>query len=81
MKHKYLDCAPDYKCRDSWGSCRYYDGGLLLCLVYNGAESGLTTECSGVRMTEEQEDAVYRTGTLDFKDGKWYNPKEKYESQ
>jgi hypothetical protein len=28
-------------------------------------------------MTEEQEDAVYKTGTLDFKDGKWFNPKEK----
>lgn len=76
--HTYFDCAPFYLCQLKSYDCHYCDGGLKLCTVCGGAEGSLTTECPGVRMTEEQEDAVYKTGTLDFKDGKWYNPKEKY---
>ena len=75
--HKYYSCAPLYMCRDNGGwSCLYCDGGLCDCTVCGGAEGSLTSECPGVRMTEEQEYLVSKPGTLDFKNGKWFNPKE-----
>ena len=75
-EHVYYTCAPKYECQNKGYGCQFCDGGLSWCTICDGFEGTLTKECPGVRMTEEEQDAVYKTGTLDFKDGKWYNPKE-----
>lgn len=43
---------------------------LFICDVCGGGEGSLPSECPKIRMTIEQQDAVY-AGTLDFVDGKW----------
>lgn len=73
--HTYYECPPDRECDDRYG-CQYCSGGLLFCVICGGAEGSLTSECPGARMSDEEEDAVYKTRTLDFKNGKWFNPKE-----
>jgi hypothetical protein len=56
---------------DNPGACQWCDGGLWLCTVCGGFEGTLPSECPKQKMTEAQEDAIYKTGTLDFKGGKW----------
>ena len=54
---------PDCQC----GIC---EGALSSCDVCKGAECSLTTECPGIAMIGEVQDAICR-GDLDFKDEKW----------
>ncbi len=68
MKHE-LYTAADCKC-DKTGGCNICDGGLALCMVCGGAEGSLPTECPGIRMTNQQEEEVYKK-ELDFVDGAW----------
>lgn len=42
-----------------------------MCTTCNGAEGTLPTDCPGVKMTSEQQDAVY-AGRLDFRGGAWH---------
>lgn len=76
MKHILLtaaDISPD----DEWGQRNIVDGGLAVCKVCGGSEGSLTTECLGVKVTYEQDRAVYR-GLMDFAEGRWlYNQKSK----
>jgi len=65
MKHKW------HKCNCNSGHCMFCDGGLGACDVCGGLEGTLTTDCCGRRLTQEEEDKIYKEGTLDFQDGKW----------
>lgn len=65
MKHTWHQC----KCNKP--GCMFCDGGLGLCTVCNGFEGTLTTECCGRKITQEEEDAIYKKGTLDFIGGEW----------
>ncbi len=47
------------------------DGGLALCTVCGLAEGELTTECPGMKTSEDQRRRIYSVGDLDFRDGKW----------
>ena len=67
MEHRYLthdDCDLDL--------CHLCDGGLLVCTVCNGAESGLTSECCGRPLTDAEQYAV--SCGDDFKNGVWVKP-------
>lgn len=71
---KVETCASDhiwFKCDCTKMYCQFRDGGLRLCTVCNGFEGTLTSHCPKTRMTEGQEDAVYKKGTLDFYEGTW----------
>ncbi len=59
MKHDFFERE------DSLGHCK----------VCGGAEASLTTECPGVRITEEQDRAIV-AAELDFVGGVWqrFNP-------
>lgn len=50
-----------------------YASHTIYCAICFGAGYSLPTDCPGVTMSPDQIDAV-RRGTLDYKDGKWYNP-------
>ena len=52
--------------------CALCRGGLALCAMCGVLEGALTSECSGQRLTSEQEEAVY-AGTLDYRQGVWMN--------
>ncbi len=65
-KHMWHTCGNE--------RCIICDGGLSVCIVCGGAEGTLTTECCGKRITSEEEDAIYKAETLDYKDKKWYKP-------
>lgn len=74
MNHDYKTPDDCTRCKDeSDGRCPVCDWALFICKVCNGTEGTLPKECPGVRMTSEQEDAVY-AGKLDFVDGKWVTP-------
>lgn len=64
-----------YKCerRDCY-PCQFCEGGLSWCVVCNGFEGSLTTDCCGRKITDEEEDRIYKQGTLDFKAGQWVSP-------
>lgn len=47
--------------------------GLHYCTVCGGAEGSLPTDCPGVRMTAEQEEAVYH-GRLNYAMRQWWVP-------
>jgi hypothetical protein len=64
-KHKFFECH----CNKPY--CMFCDGGLGYCTVCNGFEGTLTTECCGRKLTEIEEDKIYKEGTLDFKEGQW----------
>jgi hypothetical protein len=49
------------------------DDGLAHCMVCGGAEGSMPTECPGVRMTPEQEQAVY-DGRLNYAMRQWWVP-------
>ena len=49
--------------------CHICDGGLLHCLDCNGAESSLTTDCVGRRLTDNEQTCVANGD--DFKNNKW----------
>jgi hypothetical protein len=75
--HIFYTCAPLYACQDNGSpTCKFCEGGLALCTICGGAEGTLPSECPGIEMSEYQEDAVWLYKTLDFKNGKWFNPKE-----
>ena len=42
------------------------------CVLCGGFEGGLTTHCSGVRVSADDSDRVYK-GLIDYRDGKWVN--------
>jgi hypothetical protein len=65
MKHRSARCVTDDQ-----GYCLVCEGGLAWCTVCGGGEASMPTECPGVKMSQEQQDAV-QAGTLDFKDGEW----------
>jgi hypothetical protein len=57
--------------------CAICAGSVKLCLVCNGAETeaggnGLTSECCGKPLTEEQKAAV-STSDLDYKNFRWHD--------
>ena len=49
----------------------FCDGGLFHCTICNGFEGSLTTDCCGRKITPEEEDKIYKKGTLDFVNGEW----------
>jgi hypothetical protein len=63
LKHVWHKCNED--------DCFVCRGGLGLCTVCHGAEASLPTDCPGVAMTAEQQDAV-QAGTLNYHQGKWW---------
>jgi len=65
-EHTKHECSED--CDDF--NCKFCVGGLFLCTVCGGAESSLTTDCPGEKMTEDQHIGV-SLGKLDFINGKW----------
>ena len=72
MKHVFYECGG--KCQED-GHCQYCDGGLAWCTTCGGAEGSLTTDCPGRKITADEEDAIYKTGLLDYRDGQgWVNP-------
>lgn len=73
MNHIYEKHTSSDQCHPYPESCIVCDGGLGICTVCGGAEGSLTTDCPGVKMTPEQDEAVYAC-KLDFKDGKWIVP-------
>lgn len=63
-KHRLFRCEPEQdQCME--GRCMFCDGGLAMCTVCHGAEGTLPTDCPGVPMTGEQEQAVWRQ-EMDF---------------
>jgi hypothetical protein len=66
--HTYLVHAPGQCPEDR--HCSICDGGLSLCTVCHGAEGTLPAECPGVKMTDEQQRAVY-AGEINFTNGEW----------
>lgn len=64
MKHVRVEHCGNPNC-DGCAICN-----LFLCAVCGGAEGSLTTECPGIKIDEEQADAVY-AGKLDFVNGSW----------
>jgi hypothetical protein len=50
----------------------YHQHDLAHCKICNGAEGSLPTDCPGVKMTSEEEDAVY-DGKINFISGEWTN--------
>ena len=66
MDHQYATCDGCER------GCALCEGGLALCTVCGGSEGTLTSECSGQRLTGEEEDAVY-AGTLDYRQDVWMN--------
>jgi hypothetical protein len=75
MKHTYMDqtdCTCSHDNDESCWVCRnIVNGGLGVCRVCGGAEGTLTTDCCGRRITPEEEDQIYRLGTLDFVSTRW----------
>lgn len=64
----------EYVCRCHRPYCQFCDGGLFACTVCKGFEGSLPTDCPNVKMTSEQEEAVY-AGTLDYREGRgWVAP-------
>ena len=57
-----------HKCNEE--NCRICNGGLAFCLVCQGAEGELTTDCPGDGVTTEQRHAVMM-GELDYVNGEW----------
>lgn len=60
-----------HKCSSE--ECFICDGGLVACTVCGGLEGSLTTECCGRRLTQEEDDRIYKEKNLDFKNGQWVN--------
>jgi hypothetical protein len=70
MKHTKYICKGGH----DYPGCMFCDGGLFACTVCNGVEGSLATDCPGVKMTEDQSNAVY-AGTLDYREGRgWVAP-------
>jgi hypothetical protein len=61
-----------YECKCGSQHCQFCDGGLFSCTICGSFEGATTTQCPGVKMTNEQRDAVY-AGQLDFRNGQWVN--------
>jgi len=59
------------------GNCDPYGCNLcnlFICVICNGAEGSLPTDCPGVKMMEEQEQQIY-AGKLDYRvDKGWIKP-------
>ena len=65
MKHLYIthkDCMKLH--------CAICDGGLAVCGICNGAESSLTTDCCGRKITSLEENEISNS-ILDFKENSW----------
>ncbi len=70
-KHIWRDVA-SCKCGGNTGLCAVCDFGLAVCARCGGAEAGITTECCGRPMTEEEQELVAR-GDLDYDMGVWFH--------
>lgn len=70
MKHIEETCD-GLNCYPAVGRCFICDGGLLSCTQCGGAESSLTTECRGVKLTSGELQKI-SSGKLDYKGGRWY---------
>jgi len=75
--HTLYKCPPDCNV----ACCNYCEGGLAYCTTCGGAEASLPTECPGVKMTDEQEEAV-QAGRLDYSRGRWHTqtPRAEYDA-
>lgn len=60
----------EHKCNCHEMGCMFCDGGLFKCDTCNSFEGATTTDCPGVKMCQDQIDAVY-AGTLDYRNGAW----------
>lgn len=67
MEHKLLKHE---KCT-VW-NCLICEGGLSVCVVCGGAESSLTSECCGRKLSDKEQYAV--SCGDDYKNGKWVRP-------
>ena len=63
--HVQVECR-DLNCGGKCNACC-----LSICGICGGAEGSLPMECPGVRMTDQQECAVY-AGILDYFDAAWH---------
>jgi hypothetical protein len=74
--HIWLKHGPDHHDNDlDCGThCMFCEGGLSLCIVCGGFEGTLSTQCAGVKLTEEQLDLVYAQ-MLDFNQNRWWSVK------
>jgi hypothetical protein len=70
MKH-VARVPEDCRCGGHTGRCGICDFGLIVCVRCNGAEAGMTTECCGRPITEEEQELIAR-GDLDFEMGVWF---------
>ena len=61
-----------YKCKEPCETihCNFCDGGLSSCIVCDGAEGSLPSECPGKVMSCKEQELIF-DGDLDFRDGKW----------
>jgi hypothetical protein len=66
--HRLYRCPGDHE--DGGWSCCYCSGGLAFCVVCEGGEAELPTECPGESMHQMEKDAVMN-GHLDFRRGAW----------
>lgn len=64
----------EWKCTKGWAECDKcnYDthSELFVCAVCGGFEGILPTECPGRRLTEEEENGIYKKN-WDFKNNEW----------
>lgn len=68
-----------YKCTCRRAHCMFCDGGLGHCTVCDGFEGSLPTHCPGQKISEPDQQLIYK-GTLDFRNGRWINrPLESWE--
>lgn len=65
MKHTFLKHK---NCTDF--NCPICEGGLSYCTTCKGAESGLTTDCCGYELTDQEQCAI--SCGDDYKDKKWH---------
>lgn len=66
--HRLYQCSKKHE--DGGVNCPYCEGGLSSCIVCDGTEGSLPSECPGRKMTEEEQDAVYK-GILNYVDHHW----------
>jgi hypothetical protein len=55
---------------DSGRYCQFCDSGLMYCTVCGGAEGSLPDQCPGVKITEGDQQLIYK-GVLDYQKGTW----------
>jgi hypothetical protein len=62
----------EYRCPQDCENpaCMFCQGGLFACTRCGAFEGSTPSECPGIQMSAEQEDAVY-AGIIDYRFGQW----------